>query len=152
MSAWSQCFRCPHGFSCFFTLPVAACTLKFSTDRFFAGPIMKATFVLAPPCVVDEAPQSRTSELLSREVQESMGIVWRRNHPRSHVLTSSVALFEELLWRLLFCAPGSSGPLVREHVKTLTRSLEWRIRTSGVDSMLFLVFVLSGAMPSASSL
>ena len=56
--------------------------------------------------MVDEAPRNRASELLSREVQNSMGIVWRRSHPRSHVLPSSVALFEELPLRLLFCAPG----------------------------------------------
>ena len=88
--------------------------------------------------MVDEAPRSRTSGLLSREVQESMGIVWRRNHPRSHVLPSSVALFEELPLRLLFCALGSSGPLVREHVKTLTRSLEGPHLWCRLDAVLGL--------------
>ena len=39
-----------------------------------------------------------TSELLSHEVQESMGTVWCRNHSRSHELLSSVALPDEFTW------------------------------------------------------
>ena len=43
-------------------------------------------------------PRLHTSELLSHEVQESMGIVWCRNHSRSHELLSSVALPDEFTW------------------------------------------------------
>ena len=39
-----------------------------------------------------------TSELLCHDVQESMGIVWCRNHSRSHELLSSVALPAECTW------------------------------------------------------
>ena len=60
---------------------------------------MKATLVLATSVYVAEgAPRLRTSELLSREVQESMGIVWSGNHSRSHELLSSVALPDEFTW------------------------------------------------------
>ena len=46
--AWSQCFRLPHGFSCVFSHRWSQLVLsKFPTVKFFAGPIMKATFVLA---------------------------------------------------------------------------------------------------------
>ena len=44
---------------------------------------------MAVPC------RLHTSELLSHKVQESMGIVWRGNHSRSHELLSSVALQDE---------------------------------------------------------
>ena len=40
-------------------------------------------------------PRLHTSELLSHEVHESMGIVWCRNHSGSHELLSSVALLDE---------------------------------------------------------
>ena len=59
----------------------------------------KATLVLAvSACVAEAAPRLHTSELLSREVQESMGIVWRGNHSLSHELLSSVALSDEFTW------------------------------------------------------
>ena len=38
------------------------------------------------------------ANLLSHEVQESMGIVWRGNHSRSHELPSLVALLDESSW------------------------------------------------------
>ena len=50
--------------------------------------------------MVHGAPRSRTGELSSREVQESMGIVWRG---------------KPLSFSRVFCAQGSSGLLVREH-------------------------------------
>ena len=74
------------------------------TDETLLGAFfVQATFVLATFFFF-----SITDELLSR----LMAIVWRRNHPRSHDLPMSVALFEELPWRLLFCAVGSSGLLL----------------------------------------
>eukprot|EP00450_Noctiluca_scintillans_P000614 CAMPEP_0194480986 /NCGR_PEP_ID=MMETSP0253-20130528/3610_1 /TAXON_ID=2966 /ORGANISM="Noctiluca scintillans" /LENGTH=352 /DNA_ID=CAMNT_0039320439 /DNA_START=60 /DNA_END=1118 /DNA_ORIENTATION=+ len=60
---------------------------------------MKATLVLAASAFVAEgAPRRQTNELLSRESQESIGIVWRGNHSRSHELLSSVALPDEFTW------------------------------------------------------
>jgi len=60
---------------------------------------MKATLAIAATvCFAEGAPRRQASELLSQEVQESMGIVWRGNHSRSHELLSSVALPEEFTW------------------------------------------------------
>jgi len=45
-----------------------------------------------------EVPRTHRSELLSRDVQEGMGIKWRGNHSKSHDLLQAVQLPDSLNW------------------------------------------------------